>query len=92
MINKETILKLYNGELCPIEITPYKNMEYKENLNKITYLEKQISYLLSDDKKHLLEDYYEVMNKNSSSLSEQAFIDGFSLGLKLSAEAFIEEK
>lgn len=92
MINKETILKLYNGELCPIEITPYKNMEYKENLNKITYLEKQISYLLSDDKKYLLEDYYEAINKNSSSLLEQSFIEGFSLGLRLSAESFINEE
>ncbi len=92
MINKKTISKLYNGEICPVEVHPPKTLEYKETLSRITYIEKQIFCFLSDDKKHLLEEYYEVMNKNSSSLSEQAFIDGFSLGLKLSAEAFIEEK
>ncbi len=92
MINKETILKLYNGEIIPVEISPPKSSEYKNNSNRIINLQEKITNSLSDNKKNLVEEFYDIMNSNASFLAEQAFEEGFSIGLRLTAESFMNNK
>lgn len=92
MINKETILKIYNGELKPIELSPPKSSEYRNNSNRIINLQEKISNFLSDDKKNLVDEFYDIININASFLAEQAFEEGFSIGLRLACESFINIK
>jgi len=86
MINKENILKLYNGEYNFSEFPPPKTKLYADSLDSCIELEKSILHKLDSDKE-LLEDYLNSINEMYSEKLKQTYTEGFSLGLKLSVEA-----
>lgn len=90
VINKQTISKLYNGDISPIEYCPSELKEYKsinkktiELYNKLMDLSNIYNFI------DLLVQYEDEKNKMTSLLQEHSYIEGFSLGLKLTSEAFI---
>ena len=90
MISKENILKLYNGEYSFADCPPPKTKLYDDNINTCIDLEKVISEQLDDNGK-LLEKCLDAHSEMFSERIKQAYTEGFSMGLKLTAEALWEE-
>lgn len=84
----ESLLKqLYNGEICPVdEVTPVLR-EYmeKENafLNRERLLASKINKELIPELNELVPKLYDLMSEEFA----EAFAKGFSMGLRIMAEA-----
>ena len=89
ILNRKTILKLYNGEMYPAESICPKTATYRENCNVSGELYKKICIALLPEHKHLAEEYCDAVSKRVSEEMEASFLEGFSLGLKLTAEALL---
>ena len=89
MISKETILKLYNGDYSFADCPPPKTKLYKDSLNVCIDLEKIIMDKLGEDE-GLLEKCLDAHSDMFSERIKQAYIEGFSMGLRLAVEATFE--
>ena len=93
MINKQTISKLYNGELFPVEFCPSETNEYKVINKKIIALyDNLIDISSASSFKELLIEYEDEKNRMISLLQEHSYVEGFSLGLRLTSEAYTNNK
>ena len=87
----KTISQLWNGDLAPIQYFREHNPEIKhlEQLSQRN-LDKLVS-ALDEPLQKLLDPYNNCISKYMVVVSEQAFCDGFSLGLKLLSEALFDQ-
>lgn len=88
---KSTISDLWNGNLAPIRT-------FREHAPELQALEQQAQHRLDALAEELpeplqksLESYNNSLTDYMVVLTERAFCDGFSLGLKLLSEAFFDQ-
>lgn len=89
MEEKSIILELFNEGIIFTERIYPKNREY---YSKVSMAEKQMEKLkkqLSDEQLEMLEDFLEIQNCQDAIYNEETFRMGVSLGVRLTAEAFI---
>ena len=82
-----TISQLYRGELEPKNILGNGNVDLRrmEILIKNNY--ERLKEILNENEKEILEKYSGLVDEYIFLMSEQAFCDGFCLGMRISAEA-----
>ncbi len=82
-----TILQLYRGELEPKNYIGNGNTELRRTEILIKNNFDKLKEVLNEDEKKTLEKYSELIDEYVFLMSEQAFCDGFCLGMRISAEA-----
>lgn len=84
---KSLLMKLYDGEICPREETEPILKEYRKKLKEADIYEmrfvRKLDKELIGDFNDFLSEYYEL---TSAGMAE-AFAKGFSVGVKMMAEA-----
>lgn len=85
----KTIAQLWYGNLEPIVDSGVSNPKIKHSLKSMISNHEKIRAELNEKQKELLENYEECNNKYLNLTNEQAFCDGFCLGMRIAAEAFI---
>ena len=83
------ISQLWYGNIRPCETTGVGNHEIKEIERLVLKSYHNLESLLDEKQLKYFELYAENMNENLCLVEEQAFFDGFSLGTRLFAEAFV---
>ena len=83
----KTIAELYNGNLQPIKNLGRFNDEIKHLEMLIEKTHEDLENELSDKQKSFLQRYEGNINEYICLLSEQAFCDGFCVGIKIITEA-----
>lgn len=87
---KKTINELWNGDFSPYIALGENDAE----LDKLDDALKEMLTELQTDKENCARLYdmcYESVNRYAEHLAQIAFSDGFSLGVKLTAEAFCRD-
>ena len=79
--------ELFYGNICPCEKSLTRGSEYSHLLDLAVKNEEKFSELLSPQQKDMFEKVKECMTHMNNILEKEAFIDGFRLGVKLTAEA-----
>ena len=82
-----TISQLYRGELEPKNHIGSGNVELRRAEILIKNNFEKLKDTLNEDEIKILENYSGLMDEYLFLLSEQAFCDGFCLGVRISAEA-----
>lgn len=85
----KTIAQLWRGEIEPIAYSGAKNDEIKQLVKQEIKNAEKLKNLLSEKEMSVFESYSECTNKCACAMMEQAFCDGFALGTKITAEAFV---
>ncbi len=88
----KTIMKLWNGELDPIRYLGTHNTEIK---HLETLMQRNLEKLVPSVGKAtatVLDAYTDCVDEYATTIAEQAFCDGFSLGAKLVAEALTKSE
>lgn len=85
------IEKLWLGELAPWSEAEEKHMEALRYAGILEDCFQSLMALLGEEGKGLLKEYERAQNDYLFLSREDSFKKGFSLGLKLSAEAFLSE-
>ena len=86
IIMKDTILKLWNGDICPADDFKVTE-EYKELQQKLAMAEEKLLENAGEEVKKYLEQFDDVLIKMGHIDENYAFYQGFSLGVKLVFEA-----
>ena len=82
------IANLWNGNIKPIKYFTKNNTEI-QHLEKLLQKNlKTIEQAFSNKEKKLFKNYNDCIDEYISLLCEQAFTDGFSLGVNMITEAF----
>lgn len=84
-----TITQLWHGSLEPIRHMGNDNLQMHELEELIQRNQKNLKEALSEKEQELLQKYNDCLNEYLFVTSEQVFCDGFSLGTRLTAEAFL---
>lgn len=82
------ISELWNGKLAPVNDLGVSNPELKELVYLMNCHMEKLEKLSSEEAKEIFEKYNECVNDYNYEMREQAFCLGFSLGAKITAEAF----
>ena len=82
-----TISQLYRGELEPKNILGNGNIELRRMEILIENNFNRLKETLNENETEILEKYSSLIDEYIFLLSEQAFCDGFCLGMRISAEA-----
>ncbi|MBQ4644264.1 MAG: hypothetical protein IJB72_00685 [Clostridia bacterium] len=82
-----TISQLYRGELEPKNILGNGNVELRRMEILIRNNLERLKENLNENEKEVLEKYSGLVDEYIFLMSEQAFCDGFCLGMRISAEA-----
>lgn len=89
MEEKSIILELFNEGIIFTERIYPQSREY---FSKVSMAEGQLEKLkkrLTDEEIEMLEDFLEIQNRQDAIYNEETFRLGVSLGVRLTAEAFI---
>jgi len=89
MINKNTIIKLYNGELYPAEMSFNITPEYIKHSSAVEFLYNKLREVLPDDFKYLVEEFRNEIQTSNCIIQDLTFCNGFSLGLRITAESLL---
>lgn len=89
---KNTIKDLYWGNVAPWEDKPYEIEEMKELSRLMEENKKRLCDNLSSEEIQIIEKIESCQSELTYLVSEEAFARGFTLGVKLTAEAFANEK
>lgn len=81
------ISQLYRGELEPKNILGNGNVELRRMEILIRNNLERLKENLNENEKEVLEKYSGLVDEYIFLMSEQAFCDGFCLGMRISAEA-----
>ena len=81
------IEELFYGNISPCEKSLTRGSEYSQLLNLAVKNEEKLSALLSPQQKEMFEKVKDCMTDMKNLLEKEAFIDGFRLGVKLTAES-----
>lgn len=90
-MKKQTISELWNGTLTPIQHFRGHDPELEHLEHLLTRHRSELNATLPVPAQATLSCYYECVTEYISLLSERAFCNGFSLGLKLLSEAFSDQ-
>ena len=88
---KNTLIRLWNGELEPCSEKEYR---YDEVIQLSRYLDRHhndILVQLNDEGKEILEKFEDCYAELKNIVREDAFIKGFSLGVRFLAEGLAEK-
>ena len=83
------ISDLWFGNLRPSDNSGTNNPEIREIDNLVSRSFTKLEKILDENQREHLQKYSDNVEERLFLYSEQAFFDGFSLGAKLFAEAFI---
>lgn len=86
-MNAKTIKSLYNGEYTCIERPIPKDSKYTKTLSKCTNLQEELTHLVDKETFSLIDNVLDCLNELSAIDTEEAFIEGFSVAVKLLLEA-----
>ena len=86
-----TIEQLYYGNIRPFERGIKQGGEYAEALSIIIVKQEKFITGLSKEQKEIYEELAERKNYLSGLSAKEAFCDGFSLGVKITTEAYKKE-
>ena len=86
---KETILALWNGKLYPAETSGRGNKEMMRLSAEKERLFERLEGMLGEKAQAVLADYADCVQQYMNILEEQAFVDGYSLGARMTAEALL---
>ncbi len=89
---KESIVELYNRESSYAEDIIPKSKEYNKLRKEVSEVENKFKESLDSIQRETFENYITEYYRIMSIESEENFKEGFSLGVRLTAEAFIQEK
>jgi hypothetical protein len=84
---KETIFDLWYGNINPLESSGTKTPEIKRILNESEESYEMLAENLDEKEKELLEKHLDIYSSLHCEYTAKAFVDGFSLGVKLITEA-----
>lgn len=85
-MNDKTIRALYLGKIHPEKTHGYKTEKYTEHLNEFSRLYDDIKAVLPKESRETLETMIEEYNVSQSEVIIDAFVKGFQLGMRLTAE------
>jgi len=83
----KTMVELWNGSFSPVERLGKDNASIRKAEILLRRHLKRLGTSLGQEQAELFERYSDCMNEYLGLMSEQAFCDGFSIGVKLTAEA-----
>jgi hypothetical protein len=84
---KETIFDLWYGNIDPVESSGKITPEIKRILNESEESYEMLTDNLDEKEKELLEKHLDIYSSLHCEYTAKAFVDGFSLGVKLITEA-----
>ena len=84
---KETIFDLWYGNIDPVESSGKITPEIKRILNESEESYEMLTNNLDEKEKELLEKHLDIYSSLHCEYTAKAFVDGFSLGVKLITEA-----
>lgn len=87
----KTISQLWNGDLAPIQDLESHNPELKALDQAIQHTFEELEETLQDPHLSRFRTYNDSVGEYIAATCEQAFCEGFSLGLKLLSEAFFDQ-
>ena len=87
----ETLKNLYVGNIVPSEKINTRGPKFKEATQEMYDVRENLSATLSKDQLILLDTYDDICCKLSSITEEEAFLNGFSLAIKLMTEALSKD-
>ena len=84
---KKTLIDLYNGNLAPVNDRSERTDRINDLMELLTRHDNELHNNLNVDCINTLEKYQDCYYELSQIESEDAFISGFSLGIKIMTEA-----
>ena len=85
-----TILKLWNGELCPASRSGLNNSKVRMPEARMACCRDAMKERLEDGQLRAFEQYISCVREYYDELIDQAFVDGYSMGTRITAEALLE--
>lgn len=85
----DAIKSLFTGRPFPCEAVPPKDRGYWEILNEFHHQSEKFMCRLSTEEREELEAMQDRRQEATQYEIEEAFIQGYSLGVRLTAEAFL---
>lgn len=91
---KNVLENFYYEGLMPREMCCPRRKEYRDTIQLCETVEQELASHLSPELAALFQDYKEYMSQIATLESEEHFVQGMALGMRMTAEAFIldEEK
>ncbi len=86
----ETLKALYYGNISPFEAPIPVGSAIRKLASKLAKCEAELTELLDEDGRRLLKDFDDLHQQVASINSEENFIQGFRLGVRLMAECLTE--
>ena len=86
---KSTLKKLWNGEISPWSAPEPTTMEFRKIAEKVDKERALLESMLNEDGRKILENFESFHCEWLNLENENAFLQGFSLGMKMAAEAFL---
>lgn len=80
---------IFRGGIMPEELCCPKKKEYVENMHLLTKLEDKMKKQMTQELAGMLDVYKEHLSILSEMENEECFKQGMSLGIRLTAEAFL---
>ena len=84
---KQTIARLWNGDLSPIQHFGVNDTEIKQLEELMQRAIEKAEQNLDEAQKKMFENYMELVNEYIIVITENAFCDGFCMGSKILVEA-----
>ena len=88
---KDTLVKLWNGNLVPIESFGVGNTKMEDLLRLSHRNQEKLLKTLNEEQTAVFERYVSLTEEYAARAAEQAFSDGFSLACRLLTEALTDE-
>lgn len=85
----KTIEKIWNGDIEPLVHSGVNNPDIKEIARLVSRNRENLEANLNENQEEIFQKYNESKDDYSILTNEQAFCDGFCLGMKIAAEALI---
>ncbi len=86
----ETLKALYYGNISPFEAPIPVGSPLRKLASRLAKCEAELTGLLDEDGRQLLKDFDDLHQQVASINSEENFIQGFRLGVRLMAECLAE--
>ncbi len=89
---KNTISDLWNGNISPWSDAPYQKEEIYELAALIDRYKEALRESLNEEQKSIVKNIDDCMTEQLFLEREDAFLKGFSLGIRLAVEAIVDDK
>ncbi len=88
----ETLKALYYGNISPFEAPISAGSPLRKLASKLAKCETELTDLLDEEGQQLLKDFDDLHQQVASINSEENFIQGFRLGVRLLTECLVESQ